>query len=53
MTLLAADAAGLRFVDGDDLVLKARTESAAEIMARLMLIAAEQRFEYPPADIPK
>ena len=34
MTLLAADAAGLRFVDGDDLVLKARTESAAEIMAR-------------------
>jgi diguanylate cyclase (GGDEF)-like protein len=34
MTLLAADAAGLRLVDGDDLVLKARTDSAAEIMAR-------------------
>jgi len=37
MGLLAADAAGLRLVDGDDLVLKARTESAAEIMARVRL----------------
>jgi diguanylate cyclase (GGDEF)-like protein len=36
-TLLAADAAGLRLVDGDDLVLKARTDSAAEIMARVRL----------------
>ena len=35
--LLGADAAGLRLVDGDDLVLKARTESATEIMARVRL----------------
>ena len=35
--LLGADAAGLRMVDGDDLVLRARTESAGEIMARVRL----------------
>ncbi|HYE92229.1 MAG TPA: hypothetical protein VEA38_14465, partial [Terriglobales bacterium] len=33
-TLLGVEAAGLRLRDGDELVVKARTESAAEIMAR-------------------
>ena len=33
-SLLGADAAGLRLVDGEELVLKARTESAAQIMSR-------------------
>jgi diguanylate cyclase (GGDEF)-like protein len=32
--LLGAEAAGLRLRDGDDLVMKARTESAAAMMAR-------------------
>jgi diguanylate cyclase (GGDEF)-like protein len=40
-TLLGAEAAGLRLRDGDDLVLKARTESAAEIMARVRLHVGE------------
>ncbi len=40
-TLLGVEAAGLRLRDGDDLVLKARTESAAEIMARVRLHAGE------------
>jgi diguanylate cyclase (GGDEF)-like protein len=40
-TLLGVEAAGLRLRDGDDLVVKARTESAAAIMARKRLNLGE------------
>ena len=40
-TLLGVEAAGLRLCDGDDLVLKARTESAAQIMSRVWLHRGE------------
>ena len=40
-TLLGVEAAGLRLRDGDDLVVKARTESAATIMARTRLHVGE------------
>src|ERR1051326_5925004 len=40
-TLLGVEAAGLRPVDGDYRVLKARTEPAAEIMARVRLHRGE------------
>lgn len=39
--LLGAEAAGLRLRDGDDLVIKARTESAAELMARVRVHIGE------------
>ena len=39
--LLSVEAAGLRLRDGDDLVLKARTDSAAEVMARVRLHIGE------------
>jgi diguanylate cyclase (GGDEF)-like protein len=39
--LLSVEAAGLRLRDGDDLVLKARTDSAAEVMARVRLHVGE------------
>jgi diguanylate cyclase (GGDEF)-like protein len=41
MALLGAEAAGLRLRDGDDLVLKARSASAAGIMARARLHVGE------------
>src|SRR2546423_2408586 len=40
-TLLGAEAAGLRLRDGDDLVVKARTVSATELMARLRVHTGE------------
>jgi diguanylate cyclase (GGDEF)-like protein len=40
-TLLNVEAAGLRLLDGNDLVLKARTSSAAAIMSRVRLAAGE------------
>src|SRR5437660_8971301 len=40
-TLLGAEAAGLRLRDGDDLVVKARTASAAELMARVRVHSGE------------
>ena len=40
-TLLEVEAAGLRLRDGNDLVLKARTESAAAVMARARLTGGE------------
>ncbi|MBM4443228.1 MAG: diguanylate cyclase [Candidatus Rokubacteria bacterium] len=40
-TLLGVEAAGLRLRDGDELVVKARTESAAQVMARPRLHVGE------------
>jgi diguanylate cyclase (GGDEF)-like protein len=40
-TLLGVEAAGLRLRDGDDLVVKARTESAAAVMSRARLHIGE------------
>src|SRR5207237_193250 len=40
-TLLGAEAAGLRLRDGDDLIVKARTSSAAELMSRLRVHSGE------------
>jgi diguanylate cyclase (GGDEF)-like protein len=40
-SILQVEAAGLRLVDGHDLVLRARTESAAAIMSRVRLAAGE------------
>ena len=39
--LLDVEAAGMRLLEGDDLVLKARTDSAAELMARVRLQRGE------------
>ena len=44
--LLGVEAAGLRLVDGDDLVIKARTESAAGLMSRVRLKRGESLSGY-------
>jgi diguanylate cyclase (GGDEF)-like protein len=40
-TLLGAEAAGLRLRDGDDLIVKARTSSATELMSRVRVHSGE------------